>query len=250
MKKYILIILFWTMLISMHAQTQQFTVTAKTLNMRSGIGTNNPVVKKLSQGDIVNLVNKSNQLWWQIEAEGELGYVFAKYLMEDLSGWEKTNYSSGTAPSCENINPKYDRKIDNLLRVNVGSGTDVVIKLMKIESYKNECIRIVYIRSGDVYDIKNIPEGQYFLKIAYGKDYRKKKIDGKCYVKFMKHALYEKGTEIFDFHLVKKPNTKVGNSIYENWEIPSFELSLDVIETIGISQSFNSSGISEAEFND
>ncbi len=250
MKNIILLVSIALIAFGIQAQpAQQFKVTAQTLNMRSGIGTNNPIVKKLNKNDVVNLLSKSHEYWWQIEVEGQIGFVFAKYLKEDLSGWEETNYISGSTPACENITPRYDRKIDNYLRVNVGSGTDVVIKLMKKDSYKDECIRIVYIRSGDVYNIKNIPEGRYYLKIAYGKDYRKKIVDYKCYVKFMKNAMYEKGSEILDFNLVKRPDTREGNRIYENWDIPSFELSLDVIESIGISQSFRSYDISEEEFN-
>ena len=251
MKKllFLFIILITSQILS--AQTDdKYVVTSQTLNVRSGEGTGYEVVGKLTKDDKLTVLEKSASGWWYIEFEQIKGYVFSKYLIVDpYSGWEETNYRSGTAPSCENIIPKYDYELDNYLRVHVGSGTDVVIKLMKIGSYKDECIRIVYIRSKDTYEIKNIPEGRYYLKIAYGKDYRQKIVDNLCYVKFMKNALYEKGSEILDYNLVKRPDTRVGNNVYENWDIPSFELSLDVIETIGISQNFKSTDISEEEFN-
>jgi hypothetical protein len=120
---------------------------------------------------------------------------------------------------------------------------------MKKNYYEDECIRIVYVRSKDTYEIRNIPEGRYYLKIAYGKDYRQKVVDNQCYVKFMQNAQYEKGVEVLDFNKIKQPDKKIGNEIYENWNVPSFELSLDVIVTKGTKSTFKSNDISEAEFN-
>lgn len=251
MKK--LLILF-VILITSHvlsAQTDdKYIITSQILNVRNGEGTEYEIVGKLTKDDRVTVLEKGLSGWWYIEFEQLSGYVFSKYLIVDpYSGWEETNYRSGTAPSCENIIPKYDYELENYLRVHVGSGTDVVIKLMKTDSYKDECIRIVYVRSKDTYEIQNIPEGRYYLKIAYGKDYRQKIVDNICYVKFMKNAMYEKGMEILDYNLVKRADTRVGENVYENWEVPCFELSLDVVRTTGVSQDFKSTGISEEEFN-
>jgi len=242
MKKLFFLFMFLITIQILSAQTdEKYIVTSQTLNVRNGEGTEFNVIGKLSKDDKVVVLEKGQSGWWYIDFDGIKGYVFSKYLIVDpYYGWEETNYRSGNTSSCENITPKYDYEIDNYLRVNVGSGTDVVIKLMKIGSYYDECIRIVYIRSKDTYDIKNIPEGRYYLKIAYGKDYRKKIVGSQCYVKFMKKAMYEKGTDILDFNL-----TRVGNDVYQS----SYELSLDVIETIGISQDFKSKDISEEEFN-
>lgn len=233
------------------AQTnEQYLVNSKTLNMRTGPGKEYKIISTLSMGDAVTLIEKNENGWWSVDFDGTQGYVFSSLLKIDpYSGWEKKNYQSGVTPECENVTPKYDYEIDNYLRINVGSGTDVVIKLMKKGGYSDECIRIVYVRSGDTYEIKNIPQGRYYLKIAYGKDYRKKIVDSVCYVKFMKNAQYEKGIEILDFNLIKKPNERIGNNVYESWDVPSFELFLDVIETYGASKTFKASDISEAEFN-
>jgi hypothetical protein len=128
--------------------------------------------------------------------------------------------------------------MDNYLRVIVGNNTDVVVKLMK-KSYSDECIRIVYVRAGDSYDIRNIPEGLYYLKIAYGRDYRQKIEGSQCKVRFVKSPLYEKGEEILDFRRRNIPG---------GYQEPSYELTLNVISTYGGSE-FNSNTISEAEFN-
>jgi len=132
------------------------------------------------------------------------------------------------------------------LLIHVGNNTDVVVKLM---NYSENCIRIAYIKSGDSYSMQNIPEGYYYLKIAYGKDFRKYTQDGQCIVKFMVNPTYERGTEKLDYYKVKGPNTVEGDYEYENWRLPSFELSLNIKYTKGNFNTFHSNKITETEFN-
>lgn len=155
-------------------------------------------------------------------------------LKED--GWEATIIKNGQMSPCYNFTPKRS-KIDNSLNVTVGGGTDVVIKLMNVENDK--CIRYVFINSNTSYAIKNIPEGKYYLKIAYGKNWYSKKENAKCIGKFIDNPMYEKGEDIMDFNLVHS---------YNGYQIPSYELHLDVISS-NIMNSFNSTNISEESFN-
>ena len=253
MKKTIITILL--LLVTIHisiAQTNEvYVVSTKTLNIRTGPGKNYSVIGTLSQGDSVNVINKTNSEWWEINIDNEVGYVYSSMLMIDsYKDWKKTNYESGVTPECENYNPKYDYEIDNYLRIIVGSGTDVVVKLMKKGYYEDECIRIVYVRSGDTYEIKNIPQDEYYLKIAYGKDIRKKIVDDMCYIKFMSNAKYEKGSEILKFKLIKQPDKTIGNDVYENWSVPSYELFLDIVQPKESKEKvFVAKNISEEEFN-
>ncbi|MFV0177890.1 hypothetical protein OBK27_13255 [Empedobacter falsenii] len=151
-------------------------------------------------------------------------------------GWEKSIIENGIMPFCYNFTPKRVN-IDNSLNVIVGGGTDVVIKLMNVKTDK--CIRYMYINNASSYSIKGIPEGRYYLKIAYGKNWFSKKENGKCIGKFIKNPMYEKGEDIMDFTLVHSNN---------GYQIPSYELHLDVISTSAVN-SFNSTGISEESFN-
>ena len=96
---------------------------------------------------------------------------------------------------------------------------------------------VKYLQSN--YNKSNIPEGQYYLKIAYGKDWLSKVENGQCIGKFIRNPMYEKGEEIMDFNI---QNTIGGYSI------PSFKLQLDVVSN-DISNSFSSQNISESEFN-
>jgi len=151
-------------------------------------------------------------------------------------GWQEQDIQNGQLPSCYNFKPKKG-SVNNYLEVYVGSGTDVSIKIMNLNTDK--CIRYVFINSGSTYTINNIPEGRYYLKIAYGKNWLSKVESGQCIGKFIKNPMYEKGEDIMDFNIQHSA---------DGYSIPSFKLQLDVVSS-GISNSFSSQNISENEFN-
>jgi uncharacterized protein YgiM (DUF1202 family) len=258
--KYVVINLFCliTLVVSNKVFSQDsYIVKSSILNIRSEPNTNSEILWKLTSGDVVSLINNDNPNWWKISYYGAVGYVYAKFLIaieksEQYKDWEKESPSTGDKPECENISHEYNYNIKNKLLIRVGNNTDVVVKLMK---FSGDCIRIAYIKAGDNYSIQNIPEGYYYLKIAYGKDFRKYTKDGQCIVKFMRDASYEKGSETLDFFKIKKQNTIEGNIEYENWDVPSFELSLNIEYTKNTKYTserfhdFKSNKISESEFN-
>jgi uncharacterized protein YgiM (DUF1202 family) len=234
------------------AQSQEsFIVKGKSINVREEPSLNAKILGTISGGEVVSVVNTENPNWWLITYYGNEGYVSAALLerpeeSEKYRNWKKQDINTGDNPECENINPQYELDLDNNLTVHVGYNYDVVVKVM---TYSNECIRIAYIRSGDTFAITHIPEGNYYLKLAYGKDYRKSIEDGQCKVRFLRDATYKKSDQNLDFHKVRKENTFKGNDIYSNWEVPSYELSLNIEYTRGGFSSFQSNRISEREFN-
>jgi hypothetical protein len=129
-------------------------------------------------------------------------------------------------------------KIDNYLEVKVGGGTDVAIKVMNARTQK--CIGYVFINSGSTYKISNIPEGTYYLKIAYGKDWFSRVQNKQCVGKFISNPLYEKGDDMMNFDL---------KYTSDGYRIRSFQLQLDVIATSSVN-TFSSQNISEREFNE
>ena len=151
-------------------------------------------------------------------------------------GWQEKEIPNGQFPSCYNFTPKTS-SVKNYLEVYVGSGTDIAIKIM--DSNSDKCVRYVFINSGSTYTIKNIPEGEYYLKIAYGKNWLSKVENEQCVGKFLRNPMYEKGKDIMNFNIQHLP---------DGYNIPSFKLELDVVSS-GISNSFNSQNISENEFN-
>lgn len=61
------------------------SVTVKTqssnLNIRKGPGTDQPIVGKAANGEVITLVSRSNEQWWQVRTkDGEEGYAYAEYL--------------------------------------------------------------------------------------------------------------------------------------------------------------------------
>jgi hypothetical protein len=151
-------------------------------------------------------------------------------------GYQKVGFNNGIMPNCYNYTPRYG-DVENELAVTVGSGADVAIKVMSVK--RGKCIRYVFINSGSTYSIKNIPEDCYYLKIAYGHQWIAKTNNGLCEGRFLSDAKYEKGEDILDFN---RQETVGG------YRIPSFSLKLDVISD-AVDNTFNSSGISESNFN-
>lgn len=182
-----------------------------------------------ANGDIVDDFESA-----MTEANNETSTKFKDSLLS--IGWRDEHVKNGIMPNCYNYVSVRDT-IQNYLKVNVGSGTDVAIKVLELETDK--CIRFVFINSNTTYKIENIPQGRYYVKIAYGKNWMSKTEKGFCKGKFIISPLYERGDEIMDYNLIRLPN---------GYNVPSFELSLDVISNSPVDQ-FSSSTISEEEFN-
>ncbi len=68
--------------------TGRYTVTASTLNVRSGIGTSFPVIGELKKGDEVNIIECTDG-WAKLVINGQEGWVSEAYL-------KRTNYTAVT----------------------------------------------------------------------------------------------------------------------------------------------------------
>ena len=159
------------------------------------------------------------------------------YSQSDDSDWTNINLQSGDFPGCNSfVTPGYDYSLNNYLSVYLGGSTDLVLKL--IDTKTEKCIRYVFIKNGDTYYIKNVPQGTYYLKLSFGNNWSKIGSGTLCFAKFKDNVLYQKGEEILDFNIIKYPN---------GYEIPSFSLHLEVISN-NRNNEFQSEEISEEEF--
>ena len=161
---------------------------------------------------------------------------------EKYRDWDTTEYETGETPECLNIVPEFDYSLDNYLKVNnVGSNTEAVVKLIKIDNPNGEELtyRSAYIQNGDNHYMRNVPAGKYYLKIAYGTDWRETTENGNCLGRFIQNPQYEKGGDIVDFTPIKTIN---------GMDLPSYELSLDVSNS-GNNNSLETEPVSEKEFN-
>lgn len=69
--------------VSVSADVTKVKVTTESsnLNIRKGPGTDQPIVGKADHGEVITLVNKSNDQWWLVRTnDGEEGYAYAQYL--------------------------------------------------------------------------------------------------------------------------------------------------------------------------
>ncbi len=161
---------------------------------------------------------------------------------DKYADWEKKTYKSGATPKSFNFKGKFDYKLDNYLKIKVGKNTEVVVKMYKMGQTEkdDQLTRVTYINSNTTQFIRNIPEGEYYLKIAYGRDWKETEKNGKKFGTFTKNALYERGQQILNYNTVK---TSKGINV------PSYNLSLDLLPSSGGYTTGSDDNISDAEFN-
>ncbi len=138
----------------------------------------------------------------------------------DPEAWATTNYHTGDIPGCSIFMPRYDFDLNNSLHISVGNQYDAVIKLVNQVTKKS--IRYIYIKKGSSFEIRNIPQGKYFLKTAYGNNWMEKKTGSGCVGAFADNAVYIESSEILDFSLTYTAN---------GYRSPSYTLMLDILQT-------------------
>ena len=156
-------------------------------------------------------------------------------LQENLikEGWEFETPQGGELGDEYGVKPIYGVH-DNYFDITIGEGCSVAIKIMDVTSGK--CIRYVYVPENETVTVTEIPQGQYFLKLAYGKDWMEKDTDSITQGKFTKKAFFEKSTESYNFG---KKNTG---------DFVNYSLKINVVDET-TENNFTTVSISEDEFN-
>jgi hypothetical protein len=138
----------------------------------------------------------------------------------DPAAWAATDYHTGDIPGCSVFVPRYDFDLNNSLHISVGKQSDAVIKLVNQATHK--CIRYIYMKSGATFEIRNIPQGKYYLKTAYGNTWMEKKTGDDCVGMFAENSVYIDNRELLDFGLTYTAN---------GYRTPSYTLILDIVES-------------------
>lgn len=86
---------------------------------------------------------------------------------------------------------------DNYFDIAIGEGCNVAVKIMDLRTDK--CIRYVYVAENSTTTVQEIPQGIYYLKLAYGYDWMSYEINGKKTGKFTRNVSYERSQDTFDF---------------------------------------------------
>lgn len=149
-------------------------------------------------------------------------------------GW----YIPKTTPAGElskeyGIKDKYGQQ-DNYFDIQIGNGCDMAVKI--VNAVTDKCIRYVFVPENSMENIQMIPQGKYYLKLAYGKDWMEyDNGDGTISGKFTRNVSYDKSVDIFDFG---KKNSS---------SIVSYVLQINV-ENSKLQNNFGTVAISESDF--
>ena len=105
--------------------TTKATVTADSLNVRSGAGTSYSVITKLSKGTVVDVLESASNGWKKIKTSGgTTGWVSGEYLTTGSAGNSSTNNSTSQTSYKATVNT------DSLnMRKGAGTSYSVITKL-------------------------------------------------------------------------------------------------------------------------
>lgn len=165
--------------------------------------------------------NNTNTLSRQQETLIEEGWYIPK------------NKPFGELPKEYGIKNKYGQQ-DNYFDIQIGTGCDVAVKI--VDASTDKSIRYVFVPENTTENIQMIPQGKYYLKLAYGNDWMEfDNGDGTLSGKFTRNVSYDKSIDIFDFG---KKNSS---------SIVSYVLQIN-IENRQFHNNFETVSISEADF--
>lgn len=148
-------------------------------------------------------------------------------------GWTADHVENGDLPETYGYEPEYGLQ-DNYFDIRIGEGSCVAVKIMDTET--NRCIRFVFVNENSTTTVSQIPQGKYYLKLAYGKDWMQHETDSLTVGKFTTHAFYEKSCNVFDFG-PKNSQREV-----------NYLLEINVKDS-SVENNFSTEPISESEFN-
>ena len=147
------------------------------------------------------------------------------------AGW--TNETPGEDLSEDyGIKPIYGMQ-DNYFDIKMGKGCNVAVKIMDLRTDK--CIRYVYVAENTTTTVPEIPQGVYYLKLAYGYDWMEKETDDSKQGKFTRNVLYERSQDTFDFG-IKNSKDEI-----------NYRLDINVVDS-KLENNFHAIPIDEKEF--
>lgn len=147
-------------------------------------------------------------------------------------GWKFVTPQGGEMGAEYGCIPKYGIQ-DNYFDIQVGDGYDVVVKIVDITT--DRCVRCVYVPQNKTITIHEIPQGRYYLKLAYGNAWMELASEGGKIGKFTKNVLFERSYSAYDFG---KKNSQ---------EVINYILKLNVVNG-SVENNFQTEEISEEEF--
>lgn len=130
------------------------------------------------------------------------------------------------------IEPVYGIQ-DNYFDITVGKGLNAAVKI--IDCRTDKCIRYVYVAENSTTTVQEIPQGKYYLKLAFGYDWMSFDGNGEKKGKFTRNVSYERSLDTFDFGM--KNSTEERN----------FSLEINIVAN-QLKNNFLTTPINEEEF--
>lgn len=93
MKRYLLLVLAQILFILSLSSQTTIKYTSTNLNLRAGPNTTSQVLTVLQKGTKVTLEENCDCDWIRVSFNGDIGYVFSKYLTKKKINTSKTSYS-------------------------------------------------------------------------------------------------------------------------------------------------------------
>lgn len=167
-------------------------------------------------------------------AQRQCGDSSINVVQEQLlsQGWNFVDRSGGEIGKDYGITPRYGMQ-DNYFDIQVGDGYDVVLKIVDINT--DQTVRCVYVPQNKTVTINQIPQGRYYIKLAFGQAWMERESDGLKIGKFTQNVLYERSCSAYDFG---KKNSR---------EMVNYILQLNVVNG-RMENNFRTEEISEEEF--
>ncbi len=147
-------------------------------------------------------------------------------------GWTFQDISDSELGEEYGIKPVYGIQ-DNYFDITMGEGYCIAVKI--VDAQTDRCIRYAIVPENSETTVTQIPQGRYYLKLAYGKDWMVLQTDSVKIGKFTRNAFYEKSRQVYDFG--KKNSAQEVN----------YNLRINVREAAGMNN-FETAPISEEEF--
>lgn len=122
---------------------------------------------------------------------------------------------------------------DNYFDIAIGSGCNVAVKIIDLRTDK--CIRYVYVAENTTTTVQEIPQGIYYLKLAYGYDWMELETEEGKKGKFTRNVSYERSQDTFDFG-IKNSRDEI-----------NYRLEINVIDS-KLENNFRAIPIDEEEF--
>ena len=115
---------------------------------------------------------------------------YQEQLMRD--GWTYEELSDSELGEEYGVKPIYGIQ-DNYFDITMGEGYNVAVKI--VDAQTNKCIRYAVVSENSTTTVTQIPQGRYYLKLAYGRDWMELQTESAIIGKFTRNAFYEKSRE-------------------------------------------------------